>query len=150
MCHWYGLIFVAFTPCSQFLQGFGVTARSTVDTRKLDPTAIIVFHQAYVPLMIMLDAPYDIYFYSDVGEYLRDEVSPCMAPPLKVLIRSYRCTRKPCFDHSSLHFLLYFGMGGLWTHILDSLFASQRFCSAWPCVDRVSHYIILISRHIFW
>ncbi|KAI4526352.1 Pre-PUA domain-containing protein [Schizophyllum commune Loenen D] len=35
--------------------GFGVTARSTVDTRKLDPTAIIVFHQ------------------SDVGEYLRDE-----------------------------------------------------------------------------
>jgi ribosome biogenesis protein Nip4 len=39
------------------LQGFGVTARATVDTRKLDPTAIIVFHQA------------------DVGEYLRDEVS---------------------------------------------------------------------------
>ncbi|CAO1625470.1 unnamed protein product [Sympodiomycopsis kandeliae] len=35
--------------------GFGVTARSTVDTRKLDPTSIIVFHQA------------------DVGEYLRDE-----------------------------------------------------------------------------
>ncbi|KAG1846881.1 hypothetical protein F4604DRAFT_1884113 [Suillus subluteus] len=34
-----------------------LTARSTVDTRKLDPTAIIVFHQA------------------DVGEYLRDEVS---------------------------------------------------------------------------
>ncbi|CAG8521453.1 9568_t:CDS:2 [Acaulospora colombiana] len=26
--------------------GFGVTARSTLDTRKLDPTAIIVFHQA--------------------------------------------------------------------------------------------------------
>ncbi|KAJ1921671.1 ribosome biosynthesis protein nip7 [Mycoemilia scoparia] len=35
--------------------GFGVTARSTVDTRKLDPSAIVVFHQ------------------SDVGEYLRDE-----------------------------------------------------------------------------
>ncbi|KAI9457716.1 cytosolic large ribosomal subunit protein [Russula earlei] len=35
--------------------GFGVTARSTMDTRKLDPTAIVVFHQA------------------DVGEYLRDE-----------------------------------------------------------------------------
>lgn len=31
-------------------QGFGVTARSTIDTRKLDPTAIIVFHQAYVLL----------------------------------------------------------------------------------------------------
>ncbi|KAI0348413.1 hypothetical protein BDW22DRAFT_1410576 [Trametopsis cervina] len=26
--------------------GFGVTARSTVDTRKLDPTSIIVFHQS--------------------------------------------------------------------------------------------------------
>jgi len=35
--------------------GFGVTAKSTVDTRKLDPTAIIAFHQA------------------DIGEYLRDE-----------------------------------------------------------------------------
>lgn len=35
--------------------GFGVTARSTVDSRKIDPTSIIVFHQA------------------DVGEYLRDE-----------------------------------------------------------------------------
>ncbi|KAL9933015.1 hypothetical protein V8E36_008270 [Tilletia maclaganii] len=35
--------------------GFGVTARSTVDTRKIDPTSIIVFHQA------------------DVGEYIRDE-----------------------------------------------------------------------------
>jgi ribosome biogenesis protein Nip4 len=28
------------------VQGFGVTARSTIDTRKLDPTSIIVFHQA--------------------------------------------------------------------------------------------------------
>ncbi|CEG69900.1 hypothetical protein G6F70_005293 [Rhizopus microsporus] len=35
--------------------GFGVTARSTVDMKKLQPTDIIVFHQA------------------DVGEYLRDE-----------------------------------------------------------------------------
>lgn len=35
--------------------GFGVTARSTADTRKLDPTAIVVFHQA------------------DIGEYLRQE-----------------------------------------------------------------------------
>ncbi|KAI9357974.1 cytosolic large ribosomal subunit protein [Zopfochytrium polystomum] len=35
--------------------GFGVTARSTQDARKLDPTAIVVFHQA------------------DVGEYLRSE-----------------------------------------------------------------------------
>jgi hypothetical protein len=28
--------------------GFGVTARSTIDTRKLDPTSIIVFNQAFV------------------------------------------------------------------------------------------------------
>ena len=35
-------------------QGFGVTARSTVDTRKLDPTAIIVFHQAYVSRHVYL------------------------------------------------------------------------------------------------
>jgi 60S ribosome subunit biogenesis protein NIP7 len=26
--------------------GFGVTARSTIDTRKLDPTSVIVFNQA--------------------------------------------------------------------------------------------------------
>lgn len=33
--------------CAAYVQkGFGVTARSTVDTRKLDPTAIVVFHQA--------------------------------------------------------------------------------------------------------
>ncbi|RPA78945.1 60S ribosome subunit biogenesis protein NIP7 [Ascobolus immersus RN42] len=35
--------------------GFGVTARSTAETRKLDPTGIVVFRQA------------------DIGEYLRDE-----------------------------------------------------------------------------
>ena len=35
--------------------GFGVTAKSTSDCRKLDPTSICVFHQ------------------TDVGEYLRDE-----------------------------------------------------------------------------
>jgi len=46
-----------FEAVSETFKGFGVTARSTVDTRKIDPTSIIVFHQA------------------DVGEYLRDEVS---------------------------------------------------------------------------
>ncbi|KAH6580940.1 hypothetical protein BASA60_002686 [Batrachochytrium salamandrivorans] len=35
--------------------GFGVTAKSTGDCRKMDPTAICVFHQ------------------TDIGEYLRDE-----------------------------------------------------------------------------
>ncbi|KAJ3322036.1 ribosome biosynthesis protein nip7 [Boothiomyces sp. JEL0866] len=35
--------------------GFGVTAKSTADCRKLDPTAICVYHQ------------------TDIGEYLRDE-----------------------------------------------------------------------------
>ncbi|TFK56969.1 hypothetical protein OE88DRAFT_1722027 [Heliocybe sulcata] len=48
--------------------GFGVTARSTVDTRKLDPTAIIVFHQ------------------SDIGEYLRDEASSAFVPRLLLLV----------------------------------------------------------------
>lgn len=36
-------------------QGFGVTARSTAEGRRLDPTGIVVFRQA------------------DCGEYLRDE-----------------------------------------------------------------------------
>lgn len=35
--------------------GFGVMAKSTADARKLDPTGILVFHQA------------------DIGEYLRHE-----------------------------------------------------------------------------
>lgn len=35
--------------------GFGVTAKSTAECRKLDPQAIVALHQA------------------DVGEYLRDE-----------------------------------------------------------------------------
>jgi ribosome biogenesis protein Nip4 len=35
--------------------GFGATARSTTDARRLDPTEIVVFHQA------------------DAGEYLRSE-----------------------------------------------------------------------------
>ena len=35
--------------------GFGVMARSTTECRRMEPTAIVVFHQA------------------DVGEYLRDE-----------------------------------------------------------------------------
>jgi len=54
------------------MQGFGVTARSTIDTRKLDPTAIIVFHQ------------------SDVGEYLRDEVSALRPQIIKKTNKSYR------------------------------------------------------------
>jgi len=36
-------------------QGFGVTARSTAEARRLDPTGIVTFRQA------------------DVGEYLREE-----------------------------------------------------------------------------
>lgn len=61
------------TYAAHFWKGFGVTARSTLDTRKLDPTAIVVFHQAYVvwSLLLTLTHVYD----SDVGEYLRDEVS---------------------------------------------------------------------------
>ena len=36
-----------FLRTKRCIQGFGVTSRSTIDTRKLDPAAIIVFHQAY-------------------------------------------------------------------------------------------------------
>jgi len=64
------------------LQGFGVTARSTIDTRKTDPTAIIVFNQAFVslhcPLLYRcpkLHPNPSLLVNSDVGEYLRDEVS---------------------------------------------------------------------------
>lgn len=38
-----------------FIQGFGVAAKSTQECRKVDPMAIVVFHQA------------------DVGEYVRNE-----------------------------------------------------------------------------
>jgi 60S ribosome subunit biogenesis protein NIP7 len=37
------------------VQGFGVTAKSTADARRLDPTGIVAFRQ------------------SDIGEYLREE-----------------------------------------------------------------------------
>jgi 60S ribosome subunit biogenesis protein NIP7 len=43
--------------CSLTTQGFGITARSTAQTRNLDPTGVVVFRQA------------------DVGEYLREEDS---------------------------------------------------------------------------
>jgi 60S ribosome subunit biogenesis protein NIP7 len=66
---------IAHLPLTSDLQGFGVTARSTVDTRKLDPTSIIVFHQAYVqPVSCFSTSNYHL-FDSDVGEYLRDEVT---------------------------------------------------------------------------
>jgi ribosome biogenesis protein Nip4 len=55
------------------LQGFGVTSRSAVDTRKLDPTAIVVFHQAYVILVFRFSF-FPEKIARDVGEYLRDEV----------------------------------------------------------------------------
>lgn len=53
-----------------------MTARSTIDTRKLDPTAIIVFHQAYASqLSSFVGFALLTFLLSDVGEYLRDEVS---------------------------------------------------------------------------
>ena len=42
------------------IQGFGVSARSSVDTKNQDPTAIIVFHQACVPLLRLY-----LFFYSN-------------------------------------------------------------------------------------
>jgi len=46
---------VVFYSMNDMPLGFGVTAQSTTDCRKLDPTAVVGFHQA------------------DVGEYLRQE-----------------------------------------------------------------------------
>ena len=66
-----------------------MTARSTVDTRKLDPTAIIVFHQA------------------DVGEYLRDEV--CIT---QVTIEAHSVDNDfPIRKHSSNTNFYYFFLG---------------------------------------
>lgn len=53
--------------------GFGVTAKSSVDSRKLDPTGILVYNQACVEGLSS-----ELYFmltlrYRDIGEYLRDE-----------------------------------------------------------------------------
>ena len=62
-------------PQCLFMQGFGVTSRSTVDTRKLDPTAIVVFHQAYVFANVFFFSSTQASSFSDVGEYLRDEVT---------------------------------------------------------------------------
>ena len=39
--------------------GFGTTAKSTADCRKLEPQGVVAFHQA------------------DIGEYLRDEDTLC-------------------------------------------------------------------------
>ena len=44
----------------QWIQGFGVTARSTAESRKLEPTAVVLFRQG------------------DVGEYLREVRQPLL------------------------------------------------------------------------
>lgn len=80
------LLCLAVHPCRSILfQGFGVTARSTVDTRKLDPTAILVFHQAYV----LIDRFFRHLAYAlstrDIGEYLRDEVRETRFLPVQLL-----------------------------------------------------------------
>jgi hypothetical protein len=74
------------TVCQRpFVQGFGVTSRSTVDTRKLDPTAIIVFHQAYVSCRLLLVPLLRTFaYFRDVGEYLRDEVT--LTLPLSAIL----------------------------------------------------------------
>ena len=52
----YGLTYFN-TSQLTFTKGFGITARSTAEARRLEPTGITVFRQA------------------DVGEYLREEDS---------------------------------------------------------------------------
>jgi 60S ribosome subunit biogenesis protein NIP7 len=66
--------------------GFGVTARSTMDTRKLDPTSIIVFHQAYVRSSISLSfsgAPFVLPLRREWAELSRcDGEQSCSSWPL--------------------------------------------------------------------
>lgn len=81
-------IYVTCRPQSLFAQGFGVTSKSTVDTRKLDPTAIVVFHQAYVFENVFSLSTAQALLLRDVGEYLRDEVtrfSRSLCPPSHLL-----------------------------------------------------------------
>lgn len=68
-----------------FIQGFGVTARSTAETRRLDPTGIAAFRQA------------------DVGEYLRDVGVPSKSPPPTPSTDSSH--RKIPFSNSRYRFL---------------------------------------------
>lgn len=93
--------------------GFGVTSRSTIDTRKLDPTAIVVFNQACVRFLQLTLSPLSLTLftrscYSDVGEYLRDEVraSPSL-PTLFHTTERVSPAGHPLLNDSqlSLHFL---------------------------------------------
>jgi hypothetical protein len=52
---WYVDLDQKMPPVANVSQGFGVTAKSTVEARKMDPTATVTFRQG------------------DVGEYLREE-----------------------------------------------------------------------------
>lgn len=56
------------------IKGFGVTARSTAETRRLEPTGITVFRQA------------------DVGEYLREVTHGCGGVNLGHVLTRYRRT----------------------------------------------------------
>jgi hypothetical protein len=88
-----------------WLKGFGVTARSTVEVRRLDPTAITVFRQA------------------DAGEYLREVCTPASSsalvaiayrikgryPVLERQSRKKYCPciyASPCFPHSGVLFVV--------------------------------------------
>jgi hypothetical protein len=72
------------------LQGFGVTARSTAEVRRLDPTGITTFRQA------------------DVGEYLRDV---CIQFKFRIYILSLTFRRKiRCFKSETLEVKLTFTM----------------------------------------
>ena len=76
-----------------------MTARSTVDTRKLDPTSIIVFNQASV-LLYPSSFITDLRERSDVGEYLRDEVRSFSLGSLLREIDSHKRCRILCSSSS--------------------------------------------------
>lgn len=86
-------------------QGFGVTARSTAETRKLDPTAITVFRQA------------------DIGEYLREVGKPVfpdscrwLTPSRKILCSRLRKVPLHTRNRSwvlEYRYLVYMGVPGV-------------------------------------
>lgn len=74
----------------EFHKGFGVTARSTAEARRLDPTGITTFRQA------------------DIGEYLR-EVKIGILFNLRSFQLTQICRKTPCSPHDLPKYLCLWG-----------------------------------------
>ena len=117
--------------------GFGVTARSTAEAKKLEPTGIVVFRQA------------------DAGEYLR-EVRAALISHAVILICSKQLLttnrRIPCsllkLDRSTNRILhVYPGildLGNLDLELLESLF----FCEKYLTCLKLEDYTLAPLEHI--